>query len=229
MTEVQFDPKRQELEELLPFYAIGMTTPEETATLEKALAADPALARSLALVREDMDAAVALNEAAGAPSARAFEKLAAAMEAEPRRPTVAARASQGLMGWVEATLASLQPRRLAYAGVAAALLIALQAAVLGGMFLRETGGGSFQTASRGDQAVSQPGAYALVSFAPAVTAGDLTAFLQRHAATIVDGPRAGGLFRLRVGSATTTEAELAAIVARMQAETAVVRFAQPSR
>jgi hypothetical protein len=227
-TETTFDARRQEIEELLPFYAAGVTTPEETARVEAALKADPVLRHSLALAREDMDAAVALNEAAGAPSARAFEKLAAAMEAEPRRAPLATRASAGVMGWFENTIAALQPRKLAWAGIAAALVIMVQAAVLGGVFLRETGG-TFETASRGEQVTGQVGAFALVGFAPTATAQDVTAFLQRHQATIVDGPRAGGMFRVRVGSATTTEAELGDIIGRMQAEANVVRFAAPSR
>jgi anti-sigma factor RsiW len=48
------DPKRTELEELLPFYANGRISAGDKARVEKALATDPELAMRLDIVREDM-------------------------------------------------------------------------------------------------------------------------------------------------------------------------------
>jgi len=225
MTEATvFSPERQEIEDLLPWYVAGTLTPDEVRRVETAVAADPGLARSLALVREDMDAAIASNQALGAPSARAFERLAAAMEAEPRRPSIATHARRGFFGFVENALAAFTPRQLAYAAAAAVAVVAIQAAVIGTSFLtRDTAG--FQTASQGEQATAT-GTYVLVAFQPAVSLDDVAALLGRVQGAVVDGPRAGGLFRVRLAGSTDVAQRA---VTALQAETRLVRMVVPSR
>ena len=56
---------------------------------EKALASDRELLRRFNLAREELNETIHLNETLGAPSARAMEKLFAAIDAEPvRKPKV---------------------------------------------------------------------------------------------------------------------------------------------
>jgi hypothetical protein len=57
--------------------------------VEKALAGDGELARLYDLVREELAATMYLNEALGAPSAGAEEKLFAAIDAEEARAPAA--------------------------------------------------------------------------------------------------------------------------------------------
>lgn len=73
----------EDTEALLPWHAAGSLSRSEAGCVEAALAGDVALARQLARIRKERDATVALNEALGAPSARALRNLFAAIDAEP--------------------------------------------------------------------------------------------------------------------------------------------------
>jgi anti-sigma factor RsiW len=90
-----------DLEELLPWHAARTLDASAAAEVERALAADPELARRSALVREELTETILLNESVGTPSARVMEKLfraidqdrrvvrraaASPLQAHPRRP-----------------------------------------------------------------------------------------------------------------------------------------------
>ena len=55
-----------DLEDLLPWHAAGTLDANEAAEVERALAADPELARRFALVREELTETILLNESLGA-------------------------------------------------------------------------------------------------------------------------------------------------------------------
>ncbi|MFY8151338.1 MAG: hypothetical protein ACOVOI_04545, partial [Hyphomicrobiales bacterium] len=75
------DPKRAELELLLPFYATGRISAADKARVEAALAADAELALRLDIIRDDMAETTLLNESLGAPSPRVLDRLMAGVEA----------------------------------------------------------------------------------------------------------------------------------------------------
>lgn len=222
------DPKRRELEELLPFYANGRISEADKQRVETALAADAELAARLEIIRDDMAETVLLNESLGAPSHRALEKLMAGIEGAPRTAPLLARAKDsfggGLLGWLGGLLAAQPPRRLAYASAAAVALIALQGVAITGLALRE--GASFQTASAPGAQASER--YVLLSFSPEARAGDIASFFKRFDASVVDGPRANGFFKVRVGDASLSAAQVDAIAARMKSESAIVSFVAPA-
>lgn len=218
------DPKRRELEELLPFYANGRISDADKGRVEAALAGDAELAARLDIIRDDMAETVLLNERLGAPH-RALEKLMAKIEAEPRQVPLLTRAKGGFLGWLGSLLASQPPRRLAYASAAAVALIALQGIAITGLALRE-GGAGFQTASAPGARASER--YVLLSFAPEAKAGDIASFFKRFDASVVDGPRANGFFKVRVGDASLSAAQVDAIAARMKTESAIVSFVAPA-
>src|SRR5262244_4151889 len=89
MNAINEEPEHQEIEALLPWYAAGTLSRRDADRVEQALASDRELARRYDLVREEFAETIHLNETLGAPSARAMEKLFAAIEAEeagaPRR------------------------------------------------------------------------------------------------------------------------------------------------
>ena len=96
MTEgIATDPRRRELEELLPFYANDRISAADKARVETALATDPELAARLEIIREDMAETILLNESLGAPSPRALDRLMAGIEAEPQQAPLLARARGG--------------------------------------------------------------------------------------------------------------------------------------
>lgn len=220
------DPKRAELEELLPFYATGRISASDRARIEAALAGDPELGLRLEIIREDMAETVLLNESLGAPSPRALDRLMAGIEAEPRPAPLLARARVGIVAWLGAWLAGQPPRRLAYAGVAALAIMLVQGAALTGLAVRGGSGGGFETASAPGAQASER--YVLLSFAPEAKASEIAAFFRRYEASVVDGPRANGFFKVRVGDARLSTAQVDAIAARMKAEAGIVSFVAPA-
>ncbi|MDP3408475.1 anti-sigma factor [Bosea sp. (in: a-proteobacteria)] len=217
------DAQRAELEQLLPFYANGRISASDKARIDAALATDAELALRLEIIRDDMAETTLLNESLGAPSPRVLDRLMAGIEAEPRRAGLLATAKGGFMTWFGGLLAAQPPRRLAYAGAAACALIAIQGVALTGIALRESTG--FETASAPARSSER---YVLLSFASDARAGDIASFFKRFDASVVDGPRANGYFKVRVGDATLTQAQVDAIAARMKSEAAIVRFVAPA-
>src|SRR5215475_12117001 len=112
MNAINKEPERHEIEALLPWHAAGTLSRRDADRVERALAADQELKRRYELVREELGEAIHLNESLGAPSARAMEKLFAAIEAEPaRKPAVSRRLGARL-----SSLFNFSPRTLAIAG-----------------------------------------------------------------------------------------------------------------
>ncbi len=128
----------EDVELLLPWHAAGTLSRRDAARVEQALANDNELATRYELVREELGEAIRLNEKLGAPSSRAMEQLFAKIDAEPaRKPAV----SFNLGAWLTDFVSSFQPRTLAYGATAAALAIVLQAGILAGVFVKESGPG----------------------------------------------------------------------------------------
>jgi hypothetical protein len=222
-------PEREDIESLLPWHAAGTLSRRDSERVEQALAQDAELARRFELVRDEMVETIHLNETLGVPSARAAQRLFAAIESEqqqaPKRAT-----SFDLGGWLAGLVETFSPRTLAWAGTAAAVAIVIQAGLLAGVFLKERQAG-FQTASYGEPTTtaSAQGSFALVRFNPAASAADLTRFFDEHKASLVEGPRAGGIYRIRVSSNNLGKDDLAKLVARMAEDKNVVAFIVPSQ
>jgi anti-sigma factor RsiW len=69
-------PSLYQIELLLPWHAAGTLNSRDANEVEKTLAQDKGLARRFAMMREEMNETILLNETLGAPSARATENLA---------------------------------------------------------------------------------------------------------------------------------------------------------
>jgi hypothetical protein len=221
MNAINEEPKPQEIEALLPWYAAGTLSRRDANRVEQALASDLELARQYDLVREELVETIHLNETLGAPSARAMEKLFAAIDAEearaPRR-----RRSFDLASRISEFLSSLPPRTLAWSATAAAVAILMQAAVIAAVVVKEQG------SSSGPELASAPneGSYAVVRFAPQATANDITNFLGAYKATVVEGPlnTGGQLYRIRLSETKLPKEEVDQIVRQMQSESKVVDY-----
>jgi hypothetical protein len=216
--------EREEIEALLPWHAAGTLSRRDAQRVEAAIEEDRDLARQFELVREELSETIHLNETLGAPSARAMEKLLAGIEAEPKRRQ---RRSFDLAAFIAERLTLFSPRTLAWSATAAVLAIVLQAGLIAGLYLGEPGSespGAFKTASAPTRSFAPAGSYALIGFTPQASAADVTKFLDAHKAAIVDGPKPGGLYRIRVSAAALPKADLAAIVKQMQDDSKIVRF-----
>ena len=85
VSKKMLEQEPSEIEMLLPWHAAGTLNARDARRVEEALARDPELARQYAVIREEYAETIDLNESLGAPSARAMQKLFAAIDAEPAR------------------------------------------------------------------------------------------------------------------------------------------------
>jgi hypothetical protein len=208
-----------EVELLLPWYAAGTLNARDARKVEEALARDPELALQYAVIREEYAGTIDLNESLGAPSARAMQKLFAAIDAEPaRKPAVSWNLAARFAGF----FASLSPRTLAWSASLGAFALVLQAGVIAAV-LMNNGPASFQTASLSmNEPITRnlsaaPPPRALVRFTPDARIGDITALLDKYQASIVDGAK-GGMFRLQFTNGSMSKDEFSTLLGRLQNE-----------
>ncbi len=209
-----------EIEMLLPWHAAGTLNARDARRVDEALARDPELARQYAVIREEYAETIHLNESLGAPSARAMQKLFAAIDGEPaRKPSVSRNISAGMAGF----FASLSPRTLAWSASLGALALLLQAGVIGAVLVKNQNA-PFQTASVStnepltrDLSVAASPPRALVRFAPDARVADITTLLDNYQASIVDGAK-GGMFRLQFGNRSMSKDEVAGLMRKLQSE-----------
>jgi hypothetical protein len=213
-----------EIEMLLPWHAAGTLNARDARRVDDALVRDPGLARQYAAIQQEYAETIHLNESLGAPSARAMQKLFAAIDGEPaRKPSVSFNISARIAGF----FAKLSPRTLAWSASLGALLLLLQAGVIGAVLMTKQNA-SFQTASLSPNAPSpgapitralgsEPPLRALVRFAPDARVADITALLDNYQASIIDGAR-GGLFRLQFANRAMGRDEFAGLMRKLQNE-----------
>lgn len=210
-------PERQDIEALLPWHAAGTLSRRDSDRVEQALASDRDLARRYALVREELSETIHLNETLGAPSARAMEKLFAAIDAEA---PVAKKSSFNFTARIVEFVSSFSPRTLAYAGTAAALALVVQAAVLTTtVVVRDQGGQPMELASH-DNGTQR----AVVRFRANASLADVTRFLNINKAVVVQGPIRGGMYDIQFTGSPMSEADFARAIQRMKAESRIVEF-----
>jgi hypothetical protein len=221
MNAINEEPKPQEIEALLPWYAAGTLSRRDANRVEQALASDLELARQYDLVREELVETIHLNETLRAPSTRAMERLFAAIDAEEARAPRHRRWFD-LGGRISEFLSSLTPRTLSWSATAATIAILMQAAVIAAVVVKEQGSSSgFELASAPSE-----GSYAVVRFAPQATANDITNFLGAYKAAVVEGPlnMGGQLYRIRLSGTKLPKEEVDKIVRQMQSESKVVDY-----
>jgi anti-sigma factor RsiW len=204
------DREPTELEALLPFHAAGTLGLRDARRVEEALAADPDLARQYAVIQDEFAETILLNESLGAPSARAMQKLFAAIDAEP-----SPKASFNPLMRIAGFFSSLSPRTLAYAGIAAACVVLVQTGVIGTVLVKDRAGGTFETAAFPAQPAA--GTFALLRFAPDASVADITQLLDAYQASIVSGPKAG-MFRVKFGDKALSKQETEQLLTRIQSE-----------
>lgn len=217
LSKKMLEREPSEIELLLPWHAAGTLNARDARRVEEALASDPALAKQYAAIRGEYEETIHLNESLGAPSARAMQKLFAAIDAEPAR----ASSSLPLSARVATFFASLSPRALAWSASLGAIALLLQAGIIGAVLMK-TQTSTFQTASlsTGAPITRELGAVApsraLVRFTPEARVADITALLDSYQASII-GDAKGGMFRLQFDKAMSQD-ELTSLLGRMQRE-----------
>jgi anti-sigma factor RsiW len=232
MSKKMLDQEPSEIELLLPFHAAGTLNARDTRRVDEALASDPELARQYVAIQEEYAETIHLNESLGAPSARAMQKLFAAIDGEPvRKPSL----STHLSARISEFFAKLSPRTLAWSASLGAVALLLQAGVIGAVLMKNQTS-SFQTASivlkersepitRNLDAAAVP-PRALVRFTPEARMADINTLLENYQASIVGGAK-GGLFRLQFGNGSLSKDEAAGLMSKLQGEK-IVSLAVPT-
>ena len=218
VSKKMLEQEPSEIEVLLPWHAAGTLNARDARRVEEALARDPELAKQYAVIRDEYAETIHLNESLGAPSARAMQKLFAAIDAEPaRKPSVrcqlSARISRILRQPVAAHAGLVgEPRRA-------------RAAAAG---RRDRRGAdeepardlpdrfAYRSARRSRASLEPAPARALVRFTPEARVADITALLDSYQASII-GDAKGGMFRLQFDKAMGRD-ELAALLGRLPRE-----------
>ena len=143
VSKKMLDQEPSEIEMLLPFHAAGTLNARDARRVDEALASDPELARQYAVIREEYAETIHPQREPGAPSARAMQKLFAAIDGEPvRKPSLSTNLSARVSGILRQAFAAHaglvgEPRRRA---------LLLQAGVIGAVLMKNQTA-SFQTAS----------------------------------------------------------------------------------
>ncbi|MGF1620713.1 MAG: hypothetical protein ACFCUR_08875 [Rhodomicrobiaceae bacterium] len=217
--------QREEIELLLPWYEKGALAPEEMERVERQLAADPDLRSQLALIQEEVTETIVANEAAGMPGNAAREKLMQQIAAEA--------AGQERSGFsLRQLLSSAIPAGLstgwAMAAAAAIVVILVQAAALTSFIANDGAGDGYSVAS-GETGDPAQGTFILIRFNEGANIDDVASLLDTVEATIVDGPKPGGVFRLRVAETALPEGERDAILNALREKTEIVAFVAPTR
>lgn len=212
--------EQDEIELMLPWYEAGTLSPAEMRRVGAYLAAHPDMGARLALVREELSGTIAANEALGMPSHAARDRLMAQIAAEAG----AAPQMSGLTAWWKGWLPAGFSPGLSLAAAAAALIIIVQAVALVSLAPRDTD----NRLAAGDQLAAASGTFILIRFAENASAGEIAALLQSIGGAIVDGPKPGGVYKLRISPRALTVEERDAIIARLREKTDLVTFLAPS-
>lgn len=216
---------RDEVEKLLPWYVAGTLDAADMTRVEAFLSTTSEFDTQIASIREDLGEAILANESIHGPEAGALERLMAKIDEEPSQASLLRSSTSGLFSGIENFLRSLSPGRLGFAAMAAALLIAIQAGLLGSNLLQT--GATYETA--GGQPRQTSGTVLLIKFKADADIGAISTFLTTNKARILSGPENGAFFKIGVETEKLAVAARDALVKRMEKQTELVEVIVPSQ
>jgi anti-sigma factor RsiW len=219
--------EREEIETLLPWFVTGKLAEAERVRVERYLAAHPDVARQVALAREERAETITGAESFGVPSRTSFDRLMAEVDRQERRQAGLLQSFAPYLERIADWIGGFSRVQLGGLAVAAALLLAVQAVTV--TYLMTGGGATYQTASAPPDIAPERGTFALVSFRPTATAQEITAMLAEFGAQVVEGPKAGGIWRVRLSAEPLAAADAEARIASLRAKTAIVGFVSLSQ
>lgn len=190
--------EREEIEMLLPWFITRRLDAADMKRVESMLARDGELRRQLELIREEQSATVTANERVAAPRTLSVER---GMAAVASKTTLGVRRTgTGLVERIREFFTMPSPRAVRVASAAALAILLLQTATIGSLiFQRE----AYTTASGSSTA----GSTVIVKFVDGASAQTIASTLSQLNVTIVDGPKPGGTFVVRIGPQSLSKAE----------------------
>jgi anti-sigma factor RsiW len=225
----RFNSPNEDIEALLPWYEKGTLPEKEARLVADYLESHPERARFLALIREEVSETIEANERAGMPSSAALGRLMDAVAAEPKTQRAVVRERAG--GFLARLFGQSASPWLAAGAAAACLVILVQAAALGVLMMRDvpgTGPGGTVLSSGDPARTAETGSFALVRFSPTATAQDISALLRSFNAVIVDGPKPGGVYRVKLSTQTLAKGQIEEILTQIRARSDIIAFVSVS-
>lgn len=216
---------RQEIETLLPWFVTGKLDAADHQRVERYLRDHPDMQRQIVLAREESAETVAGAESLGSPSRASFDRLMAQVAVQPRRRAGLLEALTPHFERIADWITGLSRPQIGAMAAAAALVVAVQGASLVYLATGSSPSRTYETASGGGDAKADQGTFALVSFRPTATAAEVTAALAELDVQIVAGPRAGGIWRVRLSPEALAQDQAEARLAILRARNTVVGFA----
>jgi hypothetical protein len=214
----------QEMEELLPWYEKGTLGPADMRRVGDYLEAHPEMQFRLGLIREELVETIAANESLGMPGSAARERLFAAIAAEA---ATAPRPRTNTNAWWRNLLPEGVSPRLALVAAAACVVIAVQTAALMVFTFTEREGG-YRVATGGGAVPAQSGSFIFVRFTDDAKAADIAGLLKELDAVVVDGPKPGGVFKVRIATRALGEEERETMMKKLREKTDIISFVAPA-
>jgi anti-sigma factor RsiW len=211
--------RRDAVEMMLPFYVTGQLDQAEANEIDDYLKHHPDVASQLDLVRAERESAAAGNAIYASRPARSFDRVAAMIG---KAPAHRARTAASPLDWIRQLFAMPSSPALGLVGAAAAIVILLQAATIGTLVVSQYPG-IFTGASGGNGTVDA-GTTVVVRFADDASAAAIADVLSGLGVKIIDGPRGGKLFTVRIGPKTMNESERERIIAALKARSDLIVF-----
>lgn len=211
--------ERDEIEMLLPWYVMGKLPRTDHDRVAAYLANHPDMRPQLALIEEERLQSVRANEAIAAPGGASQARLMA------RVKSGGAFGLAGLRSKIEEFFAAPSAGIVQWGFAIATVLIVGQAAVIGSL-VSSRQDATFETAGR-EAAAAADGTFALVRFAEAAPVQAIFDTFSELDITIVDGPKPGRLFKVRLGPRSMSEATRNERIGALRAREDIVKFVMP--
>jgi anti-sigma factor RsiW len=209
------DSEREEIEKLLPWYVTGKLGHADTSKVERYLAQHPDALPQLQLIGAERQETIRANEAMGWPRSGMSDRLTTSLS-----PSTAPSPSRSLLARLGQVF-RIHPGLATHgAALAMALLVLAQAAFIMVLLTRAP---TYRLAAgaQGD------GAAALIAFVDDAKAADVARFLAEFEATIVDGPKPGGVYKIRLRNLDKSAPDHA-LIDKLAERRDIVRIVLPS-
>jgi len=213
------DVEREDIEKLLPWYVTGRLGRADTSKVESYLGQHPDVLAQLDLIRAERQETVHANEAIGWPPSGMRDRLMASLP--PTRTRLSGRGLPSLVHFLTRPTA----RGVQWAALVAALLVLAQAALITSLLVRSSDQ-TYQVASGSSQA---GGLSALIAFSEDAKAPAIARLLAEFDAIVVDGPKPGGVYKIRLRTLDKSQPTQEAILSKLAERRDVVRIVLPSR
>ena len=211
--------EREEIEMLLPWYITGKLDRADREKVASYLEHHPEMALQVDLAHQEQQETVSSNEAIRLPSARALDELMARVDQEPKRSI------SRQLGRIPQLLSEFftfpSANAVRWAAAAAVVVVMLQAVTIGALMTNRSQTSTYQTASGQTDKHDRQGTFVLVRFAADASAQDIANALENSKFTIVDGPKPGGFFIVRISAKVLNDAERNEFVSQLRSKKSI--------